>query len=316
MDASSPTSYQNDQYSALLGTARSNLAASGHKQLIYKEFGKADPDDFATFLEDVDCILCLGRDVTQNPEYSDDDSRHNIALTPSAISNVRTSLELLAQIRRPEVPIIFSGGINNRYLDTYAKLPELARLVGAESASTLLEMSEAEFEVRLHQAAQLNDEERSAILQEFKEYPRISEAEILAEYAERFGLPEERMLYDDTSVDTISSIVNVLEIMQRHNYKRVLIVSTKDHLPRTLWVSDFIFSDDYGLGFYETDPCIPLDQFTASCERELKSLLASIKWIGDTDRALPRIKQKIYDGYFNPATRRSATQISAQVRKQ
>ena len=85
--------------------------------------------------------------------------------------------------------------------------------------------------------------------------------------AERLGVPEEKILIDPIGFSTYESIVNLLE---QHKGKRVLIVTQKYHLHRALYVAEKLGIDAYGVD-------AALRTYRKQLKYDLREILARVK---------------------------------------
>lgn len=85
--------------------------------------------------------------------------------------------------------------------------------------------------------------------------------------AERLGVPAKVILLDPTGYSTYESIVNLL---QQHKGKRILIVTQKYHLYRALYIADKLGIDAYGVS-------ADLRSYTKQVKYDLREILARVK---------------------------------------
>ena len=85
--------------------------------------------------------------------------------------------------------------------------------------------------------------------------------------AERLGVPAEKILIDPTGYSTYESIVNFLE---QHKGKRVLIVTQKYHLYRALYIAEKLGIEAYGVS-------ADLRTYRKQLQYDLREILARVK---------------------------------------
>ena len=61
---------------------------------------------------------------------------------------------------------------------------------------------------------------------------RYREAEVLARYASRIGLPDAAIVEENQSRDTLENIQNSVALMQQHGWRTMEVIGLKEHLPR------------------------------------------------------------------------------------
>ncbi len=85
--------------------------------------------------------------------------------------------------------------------------------------------------------------------------------------AERLGVPTEKILIDPVGYSTYESIVNLLE---KHKGKRVLIVTQEYHLHRALYIAEKLGIDAWGVS-------ADLRTYTKQLKYDLREILARVK---------------------------------------
>jgi len=73
----------------------------------------------------------------------------------------------------------------------------------------------------------------------------LSEANVSAQYATAHGIPEEAILLEDKSVNTVENLVNAQQIAAENGLGTFLIVSTPFHMKRAMDIADSIGLDAY-----------------------------------------------------------------------
>ena len=85
--------------------------------------------------------------------------------------------------------------------------------------------------------------------------------------AEKLGVPKEMILLDPEGYSTYESIVNLLE---EHKGKRVLIVTQKYHLHRALYIAEKLGIDAYGVS-------ADLRSYSKQAKYDFREILARVK---------------------------------------
>lgn len=113
-----------------------------------------------------------------------------------------------------------------------------------------------------------------------------SESADMAELVKAMGVPETAILEDPTSLNTRENAVNVEQILKQNNLKRVLLITSAMHMPRSLRIfqklgidavpapTDFLTSDR------------DQEEFQGSAQAMVLSLLPEADRLRNTTRAL------------------------------
>ncbi|MDX2097147.1 MAG: YdcF family protein [Leptolyngbyaceae cyanobacterium bins.59] len=113
-----------------------------------------------------------------------------------------------------------------------------------------------------------------------------SESGDMAMIATDFGVPKSAILEDATSLNTYQNAVNVKQVLSSHQIKRVLLVTSAIHMPRSLAIfkrqgidaiaapTDFLMT--------QTDP----EEMTSTLKGFFLGMLPDIERLGTTTRAL------------------------------
>lgn len=64
-----------------------------------------------------------------------------------------------------------------------------------------------------------------------------TEAQAMADYLISHGVPEEHVLLEDQSKDTVQNIRNAMALMQEFGLKSATVVTSEYHLTRALWIA-------------------------------------------------------------------------------
>lgn len=77
-----------------------------------------------------------------------------------------------------------------------------------------------------------------------------SEAELMAAAIRSLLPPEVMIIPENRSKDTIGSLLYCKEILDQLGYRRVLIMSSADHLPRIQYIAEQVFGQEYELDYH------------------------------------------------------------------
>src|SRR4051812_41765975 len=80
----------------------------------------------------------------------------------------------------------------------------------------------------------------------FEQHPACTEASAMREFAMELGVPDERIIVEEESRDTIGNAwFTKTRIVARRNWRRLVLVTSDYHMARAFW----IFSKIYGPKF-------------------------------------------------------------------
>lgn len=83
----------------------------------------------------------------------------------------------------------------------------------------------------------------------------FSVAECMEEYALKRGMPKEKIILEDVSLDTIGQLIFCKEgIIDPRGFRKILIVTHDWHMTKTEVMSYFVFDKKYDLGFLRINP--------------------------------------------------------------
>lgn len=113
-----------------------------------------------------------------------------------------------------------------------------------------------------------------------------SESADMGELVKTMGVPESAILEDPTSLNTRENAVNVKQILEQNNLRRVLLVTSAMHMPRSLRIFQKLGIDAIPAptDFLATDQ--DLNEFQDSTQGMVISLLPEADRLRNTTRAL------------------------------
>jgi uncharacterized SAM-binding protein YcdF (DUF218 family) len=85
------------------------------------------------------------------------------------------------------------------------------------------------------------------------------EADVMADLAERRGVPKEHVLREPRALTTWQNLRFSLAILRAHHFKTAFIISTADHLPRARRMAHFFGLDDAHTAYRACDLDLPPD---------------------------------------------------------
>jgi uncharacterized SAM-binding protein YcdF (DUF218 family) len=80
-----------------------------------------------------------------------------------------------------------------------------------------------------------------------------SNAELAKEYLVRNGIPEERVLVEDKSVNTYQNALYSLEILKSNRLDSAVVITSSDHIKRAEKIFSEVFPKEVDLGFIISD---------------------------------------------------------------
>lgn len=142
-----------------------------------------------------------------------------------------------------------------------------------------------------------------------KKAPPIHEAEAMKTYALSLGVPNENVLMEEDSKDTLGNAYFVkVSILEKNNWKNIIVVTSDYHLPRAKIIFDTVLGPDYTIEYVESKNIFTEEEKQVWKESEAKTIEVSNKIInidiikpGDTE-AIKNILFIIHPGYAKTPT--------------
>lgn len=151
--------------------------------------------------------------------------------------------------------------------------------------------------------------------------PSQTEAGIIKSRLIEYGVPEEAILCEEKSCDTLGApyFLKVDFVLPR-GWKNVIVVTSEDHAERTKYVFGKVFADSVRLQYTWGNRVLTDREFKKSRKREAKSLkLMQDTWVGPMvpgdHEYLPREIFPQHPGY-NPDAQIDAAEIERRVQVQ
>jgi uncharacterized SAM-binding protein YcdF (DUF218 family) len=83
-----------------------------------------------------------------------------------------------------------------------------------------------------------------------KKAPRHTEAKVMKSYLVRHGVPKDLVLMEDKSQDTIGNVYFAKQIIKQNpSWKKILVITTKEHVDRSRWLFARFFGRSYTIQF-------------------------------------------------------------------
>ncbi len=106
-----------------------------------------------------------------------------------------------------------------------------------------------------------------------KEIPPRSEAEAMEEYAESLDVPTEDIITEETSKDTVgNAYFTKIDILEKNNWKNVIVVTSEFHLPRTKFIFDIILGSEYSIEYFSSDDGLSVEERKVAASKEEKTI--------------------------------------------
>lgn len=98
-----------------------------------------------------------------------------------------------------------------------------------------------------------------------------TEAQAMADYAIKHGVPEKDTLTETESVDTLTNFLYSKAILEKNNWHKVCIVTSSDHRERTEYLAHKVFGSLYEFDIEVCEDRLEVDELAKQTEREYKS---------------------------------------------
>jgi len=135
------------------------------------------------------------------------------------------------------------------------------------------------------------------------EYP-VPIAEAMRDYALQHGIPSEAIISDVNSRDTVGDAVfTKRNVVLPREWKRLLVITSDYHLPRTREIFTFVYGRDYEIAFRGVPALVPARSPEAE-QASLQSFRTTFQGVaaGDDSAIWQRLIQNhpIYNGDIDP----------------
>jgi vancomycin permeability regulator SanA len=108
---------------------------------------------------------------------------------------------------------------------------------------------------RLDKAIQLFKEGKIRVLLMTGDHSEIGEnygitlAEAMKKYAIEKGIPEDKILKEEVSLETVGQLIFSRLIIDKGQFKNIYIISSDYHISRVMVISEFVFNSNYHIFF-------------------------------------------------------------------
>jgi len=134
--------------------------------------------------------------------------------------------------------------------------------------------------------------------------PPITEDEAMKRFVITLGVPEDKTLKQEISEDTIGeAFFTKIEIIDAKQWKKLIIVTSTDHLQRTKYIFEQIFGPKYDLQFAAADHGLTEEVLMKSQKLEERAFKVAKRYLknitpGDTEQVKNMIfkKHAMYNG--------------------
>jgi uncharacterized SAM-binding protein YcdF (DUF218 family) len=139
----------------------------------------------------------------------------------------------------------------------------------------------------------------------YEKDPGFREAKIMKDFLLKKGIPKEKIILECKSRDTAGNALFTKQIVQKHNWKNILIITSDFHIKRTKTTFNFIYGNGYKIKVKGIKTNFPSEKAREIKKRELHSIkglkqvckLNNIKK-GDHS-AIAKLLKKFYANYHN-----------------
>jgi uncharacterized SAM-binding protein YcdF (DUF218 family) len=134
------------------------------------------------------------------------------------------------------------------------------------------------------------------------EPPPISEAAAMAKFARDRGAPEDALLIEDRSRDTIgNAYFTARQYLEPYGWTTIRVVTSDFHVPRTSWIFRKVLGDSYDVAFTPASSELFASTIAHRAREESDIARFLMEWIGpfpDGDRAaFDRFIERDHPGY-------------------
>lgn len=132
--------------------------------------------------------------------------------------------------------------------------------------------------------------------------PEQSEAALMKNYAVSLGVPEQAIIEESESKDTIGNVYfSKKNIVEPRNWKTLTIIASDDHMPRVQYLFHKIYGNAYKFNFIESKRVLDDKAYSKEIAHESESLKTTKQWLdsvadGD-DNAIWEIVLKQHPAY-------------------
>lgn len=153
-----------------------------------------------------------------------------------------------------------------------------------------------------------------------KKPPKTTEAATIKAQLIKHGVPAGAVLLEEKSCDTLGGAYFLkVDFVQPHNWRKIIVVTSKDHLKRTKYVFHKVFGRNFDLQYVHGNCVLDETAFRTSLERERRSYqLMKNTWVGPIVPGRHSMVEAIFRMHpgYNPQATLTAEDIEHRVRMQ
>jgi len=110
--------------------------------------------------------------------------------------------------------------------------------------------------------------------------PNRSEATAMKEYAVELGIPEQAIIEESKSMDTIGNVYfTKTDIIEPKGLSDIVVVASEDHMPRVKYLFEKIYGEAYALEFVISDRVIDDASYEKEMAHESNSMAITHQWL-------------------------------------
>jgi len=116
----------------------------------------------------------------------------------------------------------------------------------------------------------------------FDNHTDVNEAQSMKEYAIKLGVPANAILTEDASTHTLANAYFCKKVYcESRNWHDIVIVASKDHMPRVKYVFTKVFGPEYTLTYTTSRRVIGPIKYLKEWSHELASMKLTKEWLRD-----------------------------------
>ena len=110
--------------------------------------------------------------------------------------------------------------------------------------------------------------------------PTGSESKAMKEYAMELGIPEQAIIEESKSMDTIGNVYfTKKDIVEQKGFKDIVVVASEDHMPRVKYLFEKIYGKAYNLKFAISERVIDDASYEREMAHESNSMAITHQWL-------------------------------------
>lgn len=110
--------------------------------------------------------------------------------------------------------------------------------------------------------------------------PTRSESKAMKEYAVELGVPEQAIIEESKSMDTIGNVYfTKKDIVEKKGFKNIVVVASEDHMPRVEYLFEKIYGEAYTLKFVISERVIDDASYEKELAHESNSMAITHRWL-------------------------------------